>query len=350
MLQNPTLFTYIPSMSLGIMDYLNSAAVSVAMPIYTGGRIRNGNKLAGIGEEVSICQKEMTTNEVIAKTEEYFWTLQSFKEKEKTIKTYQTMLDSLARDVENYTKAGLAQQNDLLKVKLKQNELKTNLFKLKNGIEMTKRALCQHIGLVYDTSLVFNPKNEWPTEAIELTDPSQLVQNRSEYKMLNAAVDAQKLQKNMARGEFMPQLALVGAGFTYDAMDKTSGNAMLMLNLSIPISDWWGGSHKIKQQKIKMDEAQSNLEENTELMVLQIRQGANEISETQYQIRISQESVKQAAENLRVSEDNYKAGVIGISDLLEAQAVFQQAMDNQTDAQCQLQIKIAKYKSMTGKL
>ena len=49
-----------------------------------------------------------------------------------------------------------------------------------------------------------------------------------------------------------------------------------------------------------------------------------------------------------LSDILYKAGIIGISDLLEAQSVAQQAKDNFTDAQCQFQNKLAKYRLMTG--
>jgi hypothetical protein len=40
--------------------------------------------------------------------------------------------------------------------------------------------------------------------------------------------------------------------------------------------------------------------------------------------------------------------VIGIYDLLEAQAVAQQARDNLSDAQCQFRSRFAKYMLMTG--
>jgi outer membrane protein TolC len=97
-----------------------------------------------------------------------------------------------------------------------------------------------------------------------------------------------------------------------------------------------------------VEQAQNSLEENTELLVLQIRQAANEVTETQFRITVSEKSVEQARENLRISEDNYKAGVIGISDLLEAQAVEQQAKDDLTDARCQFQSKYARYRLLTG--
>ncbi len=347
-LLNPTQFAYIPSLSLGLVDYMNTVAVTVAMPVYAGGRIRRGYKLARLGEDVNVYQKAMTRDEVLARTEDLFWTLHSLTEKEKTIRSYQEMLDSLYRDVNNYTSAGLAQKNDALKVQMKQNELKINMLKLKNGINLTRRALCQLVGLAYDSSLVFTAPPDLQVASVIFQDPDQLVKNRSEYNLLNKVVEVKQMQKKMAVGEYLPQLSLVGTGFYYDVMDNTANNALGMVSLSIPISDWWGGSHKIKRQEIELEQAESSLLENTEMLSLQIRQAANEVGETRYQVSVSQVSVEQAAENLRISQDNYKAGIIGISDLLEAQAVAQQAKDNLTEAQCQFRSKFARYKLMTG--
>ena len=347
-LMNPTQFAYFPALSIGLLDYMNTAAITVAMPIYAGGRIRRGYKLARLGEEVNVYRKEMTRDEVLGRTEDLFWTLESLREKEWTIRSYQHMLDTLYRDVSNYSSAGLAQQNDVLKVQLKQNELKTNMLKLKNGVNLTRRALCQHIGLAYDSSLVFTAPPEPLGTAMTFQDPEQLAKNRNEYHLLNKAVEVRQVQKKLAAGEYLPQLSVAGAGFTYDLMEKTTNNALGMINLSIPITDWWAGSHKIKKQQIELEQAESSLQENTELLVLQIRQAANEVEETRFQVGVSRVSVEQAAENLRISQDNYKAGIIGISDLLEAQAVAQQAKDNLIDAQCQFRSKFAKYKLMTG--
>lgn len=349
-----------PETNINAMDYMNTAAIMAAQPIYTGGRIYNGNKLAKLGQEVSEYQKQMTIDEVLIKTEELYWTIQTLKEKEKTVKSYQTMLDTLYRDVNNFVASGLTQKNDLLKVQIKQNELKTNLFKLQNGIELTQRALCQQIGISYDPSIHFVEESGITVSQFDTGDAGLLVQNRTEYQLLNKALEAQQLQKKMTMGYYLPQVTLVGTAFTFDTkaeitmagqsstQDFSMNNALAMLNVSIPISDWWGGSHKIQKQKIEMDKAKNALEENTELMTLQIRQAANEVQETQYQINVSQQSVEQAAENLKVTEDNFKAGAIAVSDLLEAQAMLQQALDNLTDAKCQYQIKVSNYKRATG--
>ncbi|HAH22968.1 MAG TPA: hypothetical protein DCL77_04265, partial [Prolixibacteraceae bacterium] len=58
---------------------------------------------------------------------------------------------------------------------------------------------------------------------------------------------------------------------------------------------------------------------------------------------------EQASENLKVTDDNYRSGTIGISDLLEAQALFQTTNDQLTNSKCNLQIARARYLQAIGK-
>jgi outer membrane protein TolC len=348
MLMNPTQFAYVPSLSLNLIDYLNTAAITATYPVYAGGRVRNGYQLACLGENVSMMKKELTEDEVISRTEELFWTLQSLRARIGTLEHYRIMLDTVYQDVSIYAQTGLTHRNDLLKVQLKQNELKTKMMALTNGIELTGRALCQHIGLQYDSSLRFTDPVTPADLAISFADPAELVKNRTEYQLLNKAIEAGKLQKRLTIGENIPTIAVSGAGFTYDVMENTSTNALAMVSLNIPLTDWWSGAHKIKMQKMEIEKAENSLAENSELMALQIRQAANDVKENAYRISVMAISVEQARENLKITDDNYGAGTIGISDLLEAQAVYQQAMDDLTDARCQYQNRLAKYKMVAG--
>jgi outer membrane protein TolC len=347
-LQTATQFAYIPSMAIKTLDYLNVANVSVAVPIYMGGRIHNGNKLASLGEEVSRNQKILTTTEVLVHTEELYWTLISLQEKGKTLHSYQILLDTLCRDVRNFYNAGMVQRSDLLKVQLKQNELQMNKIKLNNGVILTSRALCQHIGIAFDTLMGFNAPPLQLTILPVPADAKRAVTNRTEYQLLNKAVEAGELQQKMTRGEYMPQLSVSALGVYADVAGSSQKNALALLNLSIPISDWWGGAHKIRQQKLKIERARATLDENTELLALQVEQVNNELHESWYQIQVSEKSVEQARENLKVTDDNYRSGTIGISDLLEAQAIFQNSKDSLIDAQCSYQIKLAKYLQAIG--
>ena len=61
------------------------------------------------------------------------------------------------------------------------------------------------------------------------------------------------------------------------------------------------------------------------------------------------QTIKQAEENLRINSDNYKAGIVNVSDMLEAQAMLQQAKDQITDAKASYKVKLVSYLQVTGR-
>ena len=348
-LATATQYAYIPSIPIKALDYINMASISVAQPLYAGGRIVNGNKLAKIGYEVSQVKKQMSTTEVLVKTENLYWSTIALQDKLSTLYSYEKLLNQLLSDVSISVKAGLIQRSDLLKVQLKLNEVEMNKMKLENGIRLSTKALCQHIGINYDSTLVL-VQPLVPTEMPLQTnnENSDVVKNRHEYQLLNKALAAENLQKKLVLGEYLPQVALGGVGFVNDVMHTTNTNALAFVSVSVPISDWWGGSHKLKESQFKIEQANNKLTETTELLNLQIEQTRNEWNEARFQIKTSQASIDQSKENFKIVNDNYKAGVSSMSDLLEAQALYQNAQDQFSDAICMYKIKKANYLSAIG--
>ena len=348
-LATATQFAYVPSIPINILDYLNTASIIVIQPVYAGGQIVNGNKLAKVGYEINLEKQSLTTTEVLVRTEELYWTVITLREKTKTLDSYVKLLDTLQRDVSVSFKAGLIQRTDLLKVQLRRNELDVNLLKLNNGVNLSLRALCQQIGMAFDSTLMLTDSQSEPELTQSLYTPSHsAVANRSEYKMLNKAIDAEELQKKMTIGENLPIVAVGVTGFYLDAMNNSNTNGLAFATVSIPITDWWGGRHKIRQSQAKIESARNKLAETSELLALQIEQVNNELNECHFQVVIAHKSVEQARENLKVTTDNYKAGVFTMSDLLEAQSDYQKALDSLTEARCNYQIKKAKYLQATG--
>ncbi len=345
-LATATQFTYIPPFNL--LDKANVLMVTATQPIYAGGRIVNGNKLASLGKEVSLKQQELSTTNVLIRTEELFWTIISLKEKMKTVDRYQGFLDTLARDVSNSLKAGLAQRNDLLKVQIKQNELQMNRLKLQNGINMSTMALSQHVGLPKENLVMLKYTLDSSIVVPQKVGRQQATENRVEYQLLGKMVEAEKLQKKLTAGEYMPQLAVTAAWNYIDINNSNTKQTLAMASLSIPISDWWGGSKKIKQQQLKIQRAQIRQEETAEMLDLQMSQNQNNIDESLSQIVLAKKMVQQADENLRITNDNFKSGMIGITDLLEAQALSQETQNGLTEKLCNHQVIVSKYRQAFG--
>lgn len=339
-----TQFTYFPGMTLNLVDYMNIGYAMAAQPLFTGGRIVNGNKLARTGYEISREKKTVTETEVLVKTEELYWNIIALNEKLNTVDSYRILLEKLNHDVSVALRAGLVQRTDLLKVQLKQNELELNRLKLTDGIALSKKALCQHIGIPYDSSMVLTDTITSISDPLALfVNPGEAVKNRNEYKILEKAAQAEGLQKKIVAGEYLPQVAVGVAGVYTDFMDRTDEFGMAFATLSVPISGWWEGTHKIRQSRAKVENANNRLAETSELLALQIERVQNELRQNYFRIQNAERSLEQAQENLKVTEDNYDAGISVMADLLEAQSVYQDAVNNLTEAKCDCQIARARY-------
>ena len=324
------------------------AGITATQPVFAGGRIINGNKLAKVGEEVSHLQLQLSEDEVAKTTEEYFWQIVTLKEKMKTIHAVEDFLNGINKDVTVALKAGVIMRNDLLQVQLRQNEVESQKLKVQNGIDILKLLLAQYCGLrdtTFDVS--YNPEVTVPLNLKQ--DHQQALLQTTEYQLLNKQVEATQLQRKMAVGENMPTVA-VGAGYNYHTlMDKNNAFAMLFATVSIPISGWWGGSHAIKRKKIEQQKAIDLLNDNSELLKIRMQKAWNDVDESYQQLELAQKSIAQAEENLRLQRNFYQAGTSKMSDLLEAQLLYQQALDKRTDAFALYQNKLLEYKQAVGK-
>ena len=74
----------------------------------------------------------------------------------------------------------------------------------------------------------------------------------------------------------------------------------------------------------------------------------HDVEEAYQQLEIAERSIEQSEENLRLNKDFYQAGTITMSDLLQAQLLYQQAKDHRTDAFADYQNKILEYRHSTG--
>lgn len=344
-----TEFAYVPGMDIGILDNLSVGYITAIQPIFAGGQIYNGNKLADIGTSIKNDQLNITTEDILLKTEYLYWKVISLNEKEKTLEGYESLLNSFKKDASVSFNVGLIQKSDLLKIELELNKIEAQKLQLDNGLTMLKMALSQHIGIPYSEDMtLIDTSLSVKTPLSVFVTPQEALMKRSEYKILNKAVTAEELQQKMAVGENLPSVAVGVSGYYMDAMDMQSTNALAFATLSIPISDWWGGSYNKQKHKINVEIAQNNLFEKSELLQLQMEKTFRDLSESFQQIKVAEATVLQANEYYTEVNNGYNAGIVSTSDLLESRALFQQAKDSLIDAKAGYKIKLAYYLQATA--
>jgi outer membrane protein len=350
-LRQATQFAYFPGSTMGMFKSGTFGMISVIQPVFAGGRIVNGNRLASLGKAVSEYKDRLAKNDVLLKTEEQYWLLVSLDEKAKTIRRYEQLLNSLLDQVNDAYRSGIVMKNDVLKVKLKRSEILLNKSRLENGWKLAAMAFCRHIGIPYDSTLAL--KDSLAADGLPQSysvDASEAVKNRAEYQLLQASVRAERLQTRMKLGEYLPQ-AGVGASGLYMKIDKGGEREMGMVfgTASIPISGWWEAAHALKERGIRERIAENNLKDNADLLALQIEKAWQDFSDAYRQVLLSEESLAQADENLKINQDGYDNGMYGVPDLLEAQAMLQQTRDQWIDAKANYLVKRMTYLQVTGR-
>ncbi len=333
--------------NISMMKNGTIAGVQAVQPVFAGGQIVNGNKLAKVGEDVSRLQMQLSENEVEKTTEQYFWQLASMQEKMKTVEAVEALLNDICKDVDVAVRAGVAMRNDLLQVQLRQNDVASQKLKISNGLSLVRMLLSQYCGL-RDTSFVISYQIDAVSPIGIRQDHQQALLGTAEYRLLGKQVEAANLQKKIAIGKNLPSVA-VGAGFNYhNLLEKDHSFGMVFATVSVPISDWWGGSHAIKRKRLEQQQAQEQLYDNAELLKIRMQSAWNSVEESYQQLLLAQRSIEQAEENLRLNRDYYNAGMSKMSDLLEAQMLYQQSCDKRTDAFAEYQNKLLEYRQATG--
>lgn len=337
-------------MSMSLMKNGVVGGVTAQMPLFTGGRILNSNKLAAVNREVSLLQHKQSENEVRLTATTYFWQIVMVKEKLKTILTGERQLADFAKDAEAAVSAGISDRNDMLQVRLRRNENLTDSIKAANMLNLSRKMLAQYIGLngdSIDVDMTLDGRLPAPPEQL-YRSPADALQQTAEYGLLTSNVKASRLQYKLTAGKNMPTVA-VGGGYMYDNLtDKNKPYWIGFATVSIPLSGWWGGSHDMKRQQLAVKNAENSLEDNSQLLMLGMENTWNDLTDAYKRVAISIESITQAAENLRLHTDYYNAGTATMSDLLDAQTLYQKCRYDYVEAYAQYEIKRTEYLLATG--
>jgi len=144
---NPAILAALPtSYTFQAIKHGTLASIIAMQPVFAGGRIINANKLAAVQTQVKELMLEQNADEVAQTTEVYYNQLLALYEQEKTLDAADKQLENILKDANNAYEAGVSNKNDVLSVKLKQNEMAVNRLKLNNGISLCKMVLAQYIG------------------------------------------------------------------------------------------------------------------------------------------------------------------------------------------------------------
>ena len=341
------------------------AGITLTQPIYTGGKIMAGKRMARIGEAAAGEQLRMTRMDVLVDADNAYWTCIAVDRKVRMLESYCAQMDTLYDQMSGSLSAGMIIENDLLRIKAKQSEIHYQLQKARNGADLCRLSLCRLIG-VDDTTAIVPTDTTWV-----VADPGLLtasIDNRPELTLLKQQVEVGRQQIKSTRAEMLPTVGL-SAGYTYYGNIKLNslvdvgngtmmpysqefrdGIGMVMLAVKVPLFHWGEVHKKVRKARYELRSAELELQKNTRLLNLEVQQAIRNVQDGYRLVGTAETGVEQALENLRVMRNRYESSMATLTDLLDAQSQWQQAESNLIEAHTQYKIYETQYLRATGQL
>ncbi len=329
-----TQFAYMPASSMTMMDKMGFAALSVVQPLYMGGRIVNANRLAAVGGQVARLQYQSVERSEMLAARKNYYQLQSLAQTRKTLEAQRQLLDTLRRDVGMAVRNGFATDRDTLEIALQQATVEKFVVDLDAGIALAEDALCLSLGKQCQKPLTLLD-SLGPLENPDALrkDHGAILGNRDESRLLDKSVEARRLQGELDRGEFRPQVLVGASAFTTSDFDAhPQENMAVFASVALPLTGLWEGYHNSRSESAQLEKTQMDAQATKDRLALQMDQAWNNLDAAWRGVGLGRMRMERLRILLADERLRYARGVGKVSDLVSAQAKLQEAEEQETQA------------------
>ena len=321
--------------------------VSFVQPIFMGGKIINGYKMASSAVDLAGIMMETKERELELSVEETYWQVVTLSSKLELATRLTALLDEAVANVDLAVKEGVATEADALSIRVKQSDANQLRLKVENGLSLSKMLLAQKCGLglesdyrLADEVTLDTARNEAIDMPILLSEQeiSGGIDARPEVRALETADKIFAAKERVELADALPKVVLLGGYTTINPnlfagmQDEYGGSWHVAVGLQIPLTDIYTGITKRKGAAAERGIKQRQLTDAREKINLQIHQLLLNNQEAYKQLSAAKLSLSSADETLRQAQLGYKEGVIPLLVLTEAQTSWSAAYDSYIDA------------------
>jgi len=302
-----------------IRDY--STKISVQQPIFNFDGIYQ-RKAAQQNIEYHTQQNTFKKGHVLLEVKKAYMQLQVALKQVEVLKKAKQTADANLRFAENNLKQGYLQKSDFLDVEVRVQDVD-------NQLQMSKSFVANATN--YLRFLLQLPKNQ----TLTLTDalqpkvnknPTQILlpETRSDLLAMESALKAQSHLLNASKFNYLPRLNAFGHLELHD--DKIFGTQAKGYLIGAQIS-WdlfqggkqWSNVQKNKVEVAKMELTISEYKAQSKMELEQTKRALNDAKNT---LELTEKSVKQSQEALKIRTNRFKQGLEKTTDLLMAETQY----------------------------
>ncbi len=332
--------------------------LSLQQPIFTGFKLSSSSDIAEYSYEAQ--KQEYTKDEqlLIYDIKNAYWGLFKVTKVKNVVDENIGLIRAHLSDVKNFFENGISTKNDVLKVQVQLAEAQLRQIDADNGVKLAQSNLNNVIGLPLSTNVevqtdVVMEDNITP-DLDQLTQ--EAIENRPELKAMDFRLKAGESGVTMAESGWYPQLYLAGNYYyarpnqrIFPAEDKFNGTWDVSVGLSWDIWNWLSTSDQTKQAEAQLEQVKDGYKSLKDGISLEVTQNYLNLLKAKEKVLASEQSVHQAEENYRVTNETFKNGLALNSDLLDAEFALLQAKTNHIQALADYELAKAGLEKSIGK-
>lgn len=301
-----------------------STSISLTQPIWLGGKVGMQKEIAGYGLEIARTEYEKTVeDQIFSLIQAYYGVLQA----EGMVEIREEALDTVnehLRVVKNNLEAGIAIRRDLLQSQIEQRNAEEELTAARNDLKIARRRLAQLLNYEAEFTLE-NPEANFDFSLKQEELFQTAVENDSQLMILELNKEIVKLNQKLEGQYYRPSVSLNGS---YDwqgdeFMDEKSWS--MTLGVNVPLYDGGKGGINADKQENELQKLANNQQDLLENLDIEVEEYILTVKESEEKIELEKLSLENAVENLEIANKSYEAGVASNTDVIDAQATYNQS-------------------------
>jgi outer membrane protein TolC len=246
-----------------------------------------------------------------------------------------TLSEALLKQSENEKEAGTGTGIEITRAKVQLANDRQHLLVAQNARHGAHLQLLRAIGLRLDTELDLTDKLQYlPVDAVTLdAAKAQALKGRPDLKAQQDREANARLSASATKLERLPSLQAFGDyGSNGTALNNSVPTRTVGISVKVPIFD--GGRRDARREESASQYRAETVRTNDlkEQIELDVRLALDGLQSADQEVKVSQEGLELANNELTQARRRYDAGVAISVEVTDAQTRLERARDNQTDA------------------
>ena len=328
--------------------------LNFSMPIFAGGRLVAGFKQANYNLKATRETIRQSQQETAFNVKKAFYGYLLARDFSAVAGEAVALAEKHAANVKNLYNAGLASKFDLLRSEVQVANLKPQLIRARNSLDLAELALKNLLGL--DLARPVEIRGELGVVPLDLDIEEAVVRalrQRPEISQIDFKRRMAAEMVKIARGSGLPSVAVGGAysywsnGFNFREKNWESYYT-ISLNLNIPIFNGFSSHAQVGQSKALLRELELTGKGLAETIKLEVRQAVLNYGQAKESLTSQEKNVEEAAEAVRIAELNFAEGLATGLDVSTAQVALSQAKTNRSQALYDCVVSLAQLEKALG--